>query len=127
MLSRVEMCTQITDIIVATTDNSHDDPIEDMCSRMNIKVFRGSEENVLDRVYKATKSMNADIIVELTGDCPLIDPNLIDQTVSTFLINPNVIIYIIESTRVTQMEWISKFLQAKHSKGLGVWHQHLRN
>lgn len=87
MISRVQMSTKITDIIVATTDNPKDDMIEDMCNKMNIKVFRGNEENVLERVFKATQSLNADIIVELTGDCPLIDPDLIDHAVSTFLIN----------------------------------------
>ena len=118
MLSRVEMCTQITDIIVATTDNSHDDPIEDMCSRMNIKVFRGSEENVLDRVYKATKSMNADIIVELTGDCPLIDPNLIDQTVSTFLINPECDYLYNESTGLPRWNGYPSFYKQSIQKVL---------
>jgi len=88
MISRVRTSRIITDIVVATSESSNDDLIENLCSSLNINVFRGSEENVLDRVYKATKALDADIIVELTGDCPLIDPDLIDQAVSTFLINP---------------------------------------
>ena len=85
MLNRVKKSKLIDDIIVATTVNKDDDDIVNLCNKLNINVFRGSEPDVLLRVLEAHKSLNSDVIVELTGDCPLIDPLLIDKVISVFL------------------------------------------
>lgn len=85
MIQRVKNSSFIDDIIVATTINKEDDPIIDLCNKMNIHFFRGSENDVLSRVLKAHEFLNSDIIVELTGDCPLIDPEIIDKVILEYL------------------------------------------
>lgn len=87
MIERVRKAQLIDDLIVATTVNEADDPIVDICNRKGIKYFRGSEPDVLERVLGAHKSVSSDIIVELTGDCQLIDPKLIDQAIKLYLDN----------------------------------------
>jgi hypothetical protein len=77
----------VDEIVVATTDNATDAPIMELAERLGVACFRGSEEDVLDRVLKAARSVAADIIVELTGDCPLIDPGHIDKLVGIYLEN----------------------------------------
>lgn len=77
----------IDEIVVATTVNPADNEIEDLCKRLNVKVFRGSEEDVLGRVVGAANFVNADIIAEVTGDCPLMDPEVIDNVIKVYLEN----------------------------------------
>ena len=85
LIERVKKANYITDIIVATTTNKDDDPVEELCNKLGIQVFRGSESDVLGRVHDSHLSVNSDIVVELTGDNPLIDPALIDLCVLKFL------------------------------------------
>lgn len=87
VIDRVKQSKEIDGIIVATSELEIDDKIEMECIKYNIPVFRGSEEDVLDRYYFAAKANSADIIIRITGDCPLIDPKLIDNTVKEFCIN----------------------------------------
>lgn len=69
----------LNDIVVATSENSSDYPIISWCIENNIKHFRGSEHDVLSRFYGAALANNADVIVRITADCPLLDPNLVEQ------------------------------------------------
>ncbi len=62
-------------IIVATTNRSIDDPIEQIAKESNVLVFRGETNDVLDRFYKCAKKFSLEKIIRITGDCPLIDPN----------------------------------------------------
>jgi len=71
-------------VIVATTTDHSDDPVEDYCKSRGIPCFRGDPYDVLDRYYQAARTFNAKIIVRLTADCPLIDPVEIDRTVQGF-------------------------------------------
>ena len=87
MIQRVKKSQLIDQIVVATTINDADDPIFNMCKKLSISCFRGSEDDVLLRVLNAHKSVNSKIIVELTGDCPLIDPKIIDQVINVYLNN----------------------------------------
>lgn len=87
LIERVKNCKKIDAIIVATTENATDNIIEELSKKMSVNCFRGSENDVLDRVLKAAKSVEADIIVELWGDSPLIDPVLIDKIVEYYLTN----------------------------------------
>lgn len=75
---------KINKLIVATTDKIQDDQIVDMVNSYSIDIFRGNEEDVLDRYYQCAKKYNTDIIVRITSDCPLIDPNLIDKCIDEF-------------------------------------------
>ena len=85
MIRRVSKSKQLHEIIVATTINKEDEAIVQWCEQNNIQYFRGSEENVYERVLNAHITHNTDIIVELTGDCPLLDPDLIDEAIECYL------------------------------------------
>jgi spore coat polysaccharide biosynthesis protein SpsF len=70
---------------VATTTEPADDAIVERCGRTGRNVFRGSEQDVLDRYYQAAKYMRADVVVRITSDCPVIDPQVTDATIRGFL------------------------------------------
>jgi spore coat polysaccharide biosynthesis protein SpsF len=88
MFERVEKAKYLDDLVLATTTDSSDDILEQFCKRQDIPCYRGSLPDVLDRCYQAASQFHADVIVRLTADCPLIDPNLIDLTVMAFLGKP---------------------------------------
>ena len=75
---------RLSTIVVATTDQSSDDPVAVLAKNAGVAVFRGDERDVLDRVYRAAQEARADIVVRLTGDCPLADPAVIDEVVTHF-------------------------------------------
>lgn len=87
MVERIRRARRLDGVVIATTDNAADDEIEALASRLGAGCFRGSEDDVLGRVLGAAKAFGATLIVETTGDCPLIDPSLIDQVVGTFEAN----------------------------------------
>jgi len=72
------------DVIVATTLSNSDDRLADFCRNNGIPLFRGSENDVLDRYYRAAKHFKADAVIRITGDCPLIDPAVVNLVVLTF-------------------------------------------
>lgn len=84
LINRIKNSKQIDDIVVATTKNSVDQKIVNFCAKSKINCFRGSEQNVTSRVYNCAKKFNANIIVQLTGDNPLIDYRIIDRAISIF-------------------------------------------
>lgn len=86
-LERVKRATKIDEIIIATTNNPIDNEIENIAKIMGVKFFRGSENDVLDRVLKAAEYVNADVILELWGDAPLMDPKILDNLVEFYLNN----------------------------------------
>jgi spore coat polysaccharide biosynthesis protein SpsF len=86
LVRNLKKSVYIDDIILATSDNQTDDKLADYCkNNLRIKVFRGSKNDVLDRVTKAATSNNVEINVECYGDSPLLDPNLIDEFILDFL------------------------------------------
>ncbi|MBI1866257.1 MAG: glycosyltransferase family protein [Candidatus Staskawiczbacteria bacterium] len=88
VVERVLKSKIINEIIVATTNKREDDVIAKLIQDYNnqkVTVFRGSEQNVLDRYFKAANYFNANIIVRITSDCPLIDPKVIDKVIDSFL------------------------------------------
>jgi len=87
MYKRIKNNKYSNDIIIATTTNKEDDEIINWCKENNISFFRGSEKNVYQRVLNTHKHYKSDIIIELTGDCPLLDPKLIDEAVEVYLNN----------------------------------------
>ncbi|MFD2333515.1 cytidylyltransferase domain-containing protein [Cohnella sp. GCM10020058] len=84
-LERVSRATRVDEIVVATTRESADDPIAALCRKLGYRCMRGDEADVLGRYAEAAKACQADAIVRLTGDCPLIDPAVIDRVASAFL------------------------------------------
>jgi spore coat polysaccharide biosynthesis protein SpsF len=87
LVDRLRRVKSIQDIVLATTVNRSDDCLEIFAQDEGIFCFRGSEEDVMERVIGAADSLKADIVVEITGDCPIIDPLLIEQTIQIFLYN----------------------------------------
>lgn len=85
MLRREKMSRTLDELVVATTNKSEDDAVEAMAKICGVSVYRGSEHDVLDRYYQAAKEAKADIVVRVTGDCPLHYSDLIDETVEHFL------------------------------------------
>ncbi|MRS03688.1 acylneuraminate cytidylyltransferase, partial [bacterium] len=85
MVERVRQSKLVTRVVVATTIDPSDEPIVKLCQDENIDVFRGSLPDVLDRYYQAATKYHADIVIRLTGDCPLIDADLIDQTIQALM------------------------------------------
>src|SRR5690625_3903474 len=83
-IERVKRATKIDDIVVATTNEKIDDDIVNFCELHHINVYRGSEEDVLARYYEAAVEFDADVVVRLTSDCPLIEPNVIDQVIQLY-------------------------------------------
>lgn len=88
-IERVKRSKQIDSIILATSNSSEDDPLEGLAKKMGIPCFRGSLEDVLDRFYRAAQTASPDHVVRLTGDCPLADPDVIDEVIKTHLENAN--------------------------------------
>lgn len=71
-------------LTIATTTNESDLPIVELCNKKQISFYRGSEVDVLDRYFQAAKIFNAQNIIRITSDCPLIDPAAVDLTISQF-------------------------------------------
>lgn len=83
-IERVKRARTLDQIVVATTTNPLDYQICRLADQLDVLCYRGSETDVLDRFYQAAKKFRADVIVRLTGDCPIIDPAVIDMTVTAF-------------------------------------------
>lgn len=87
LLDRLRRVPSVQTIVLATTVNKTDDVLERFAQRQAIAVFRGSEEDVMARVIGAAESVAAELIVEITGDCPIIDPDIVEQTIRMYLHN----------------------------------------
>jgi len=85
VVERVRRSQMVDEVMVATTSESSDDPLAAYCQENGIAVFRGQMQDVLDRFYQAAKIAQADVVVRITADCPVIDPGLIDDLVRQFL------------------------------------------
>ena len=84
VVRRLQRSRHISKIVVATTTVPADEVIVAECDRLEVLCFRGSEHDVLDRYYQAARANAADAVVRITSDCPLIDPELVDETVEVF-------------------------------------------
>lgn len=81
LIERLRKCELINNIIVVTSDEPSDQDIVNFCHQQNIAIFRGSLNNVLNRFTSALTNYPCDHIVRITADCPLIDPEVIDQVI----------------------------------------------
>jgi spore coat polysaccharide biosynthesis protein SpsF len=86
-IERIKKSKFINEIWVSTTINEQDIDIVNLAQKLDIKWHRGSEIDVLKRVVDTTIKARADIVVQLTGDCPLIDPEIIDQVINIYIHN----------------------------------------
>lgn len=87
MIERLKYIPGVDDIIIATTNNKEDLKISQIAKKNNVKFYRGSEKDVLKRVLLAAKKFKTDIIVEITGDNPLIDYKISSEVIKFFLRN----------------------------------------
>ena len=87
LVERLKSVPSIDEIVLATTINKTDDRLIEFAISENISYFRGSEDDVMLRVVEAADSVSADIVVEITGDCPIIDPQIVEQTILMYMAN----------------------------------------
>ncbi|ADK84392.1 acylneuraminate cytidylyltransferase [Desulfarculus baarsii DSM 2075] len=84
-LERLGRARCLDKIIVATSDHPADEPIAALADRLGLECFRGSQDDVLDRYYQAARRWRPRYVARITGDCPLIDPALVDRLADFFL------------------------------------------
>lgn len=87
-LRRLGLCSEVDLIAVATTDRSVDDEIVTLCKRLAVPVIRGALHDVLGRYVQATVHFAPDLVIRITGDCPLIDPEVTDAVIAGLLAEP---------------------------------------
>ena len=87
LIERARLSRMIDGIVVATTQSTEDDAICALAVSEGVGCFRGSMDDVMGRVLDAARAASADIIVELTGDNPLVDPAIVDLAVASYLVS----------------------------------------
>lgn len=106
-MERLHCVRHADDIIVATTTSAADQAIVDTCRDFDWPYFRGSEEDVLDRFYRAARHFKSHIIVRVTADCPLIDPEVIEEVIQRF-------------TTSNDFDYVSNTIERTFPRGLDV-------
>jgi spore coat polysaccharide biosynthesis protein SpsF len=107
LLERLNLVQGAT-VVLLTTTAARDQPLVDLATSMQVEVFRGSEENVLDRYTLAARYYGATTIVRITADCPLLDPCLIQQLLDSFH-NP-----------LIAYDYLSNTLQRTYPRGMDI-------
>lgn len=104
VVRRTQTAESLDEVVIATSTEPADDVIAVFCREHSMDCFRGSQDDVLDRYYQAAREHNARVIVRITSDCPLIDPEIIDKTVRGFL--------------AEQPDYASNFVARAYPRGL---------
>lgn len=105
-IERLQAVSNIDKLVVATTILQQDDPIIDLCEEMQIAYHRGSERDLLQRYLETALRFGFKTIVRSTGDCPLIDPKIVEKGVELF--------------NVSQVDYLSNTLQRSYPRGMDV-------
>jgi len=84
LFHRLSQAKKINRIMLATSVNKENDPLVNIIAKLGYDVFRGSEDDVLGRYYKASKQYEPESVIRITGDCPIIDPSLVDEVISLY-------------------------------------------
>lgn len=84
VIERVKQSEEINEIVIATSTLEQDEVISKEAKKCGVNCFRGSEDDVLSRYYFTAKENNADAVVRITTDCPLIDPSIIDKIINNY-------------------------------------------
>jgi len=87
LIARLRRVPSLDGIVLATTVNPTDEPLQAFAESESIACYRGSEDDVMGRVIGAAEHGDADVVVEITGDCPIIDPDIVEQAIRTFVAN----------------------------------------
>ncbi len=80
-LRRIARCREVDAVVLATSHNASDDPVAALARQEGVPVFRGDEVDVLGRFVGAAREHGADVVVRVTGDCPLLDPEVTDRVI----------------------------------------------
>lgn len=88
LVERLQGASRLGAVIVATSTEPRDEPVAALCSARGYDIFRGNEGDVLDRYYRAACFFHLDVVVRITADCPLIDPEIVDRMIDFFLEHP---------------------------------------
>lgn len=107
VLRRLKKAESVDHVIVATTDSQNDDAIEELSKNAGVRVFRGSEKDVLTRTYQAAQSEGLDIIVRVPSDKPCVDWNMLDAMLECF-------------QKDSEVEYLSNFLEEDTAAGLEI-------
>ena len=105
-IERLRRAALADQIVVATTTNASDAPIVALCERLAVPVWRGPEHDVLARYHGAALAHAADVVVRVTSDCPVIDPQVLDQTIGYYL------------DKAGQLDYVSNSLERSFPRGL---------
>jgi spore coat polysaccharide biosynthesis protein SpsF len=100
--------SSVHDIVIATTQNVADDPVVNLARTQEVAWFRGNEPDVLQRFVGAARQARADVIVRLTADCPLIDPQVINQVIEELTLDSS------------QCDYAANVLERTYPRGLDV-------
>ncbi|ULT56476.1 glycosyltransferase family protein [Neobacillus drentensis] len=107
-IEQVKRSRLIHQIVIATTTKEHEQPIIDLCTQLSVDYYRGSEDDVLSRYFETANHYKGEVIVRLTSDCPLLDPETIDKIISKYLENPN------------KYDYVSNTLDRTYPRGFDV-------
>jgi spore coat polysaccharide biosynthesis protein SpsF len=107
-LWRLKQCKMVDEIVIATTTNASDDPVVELAKQEQVPWFRGSEQDVLSRFVGAARQLQAEVIARVTGDCPLIDPTVIDRVITELV------------EHSTECDYASNVLRRTFPRGLDV-------
>ena len=104
-IERLRRVKNINDVVIATTTNQIDKPVKELCEELHCSYFRGSESDVLLRYYETAVKFNAECVVRVNSDCPLIDPGVIDEIIEYYF-NHN------------ELDYVSNILEKSYPIGL---------
>ena len=106
LIDRLKRVKYADRIVIATTVNETDDIIVELCEKLDISYYRGSEEDVLGRYYETAVEYGGDIIIRITSDCPVIDPEVVDYLINFFTNN------------IEKYDYVSNTLERSYPKGM---------
>jgi len=106
LVERLQRCKDVDRIVLATTDQPEDDALADLGSSLGLHIVRGSQQDVLARFALAAENTDAPVLIRITGDCPLVDPDLLGETIAAF--------------RHQSVDYLSNCLQSTYPDGLDV-------
>lgn len=107
-LERLKKCKLAADVVLATSDDPENQKLCSVCQQLSIPHYVGSEDDVLGRYLMAAKEAQADLIVRVTGDCPLIDSQIVDAVIAFFLKEPH------------RFDYVSNTLKRTFPRGMDV-------
>ena len=104
-IERLNKVKNVDDVVIATTTNEKDTPVQELCDALKCSYFRGSESDVLSRFYGAAEEFNAECIVRINSDCPLIDPSVVEGMIEHYV-------------KHSDLDYLSNILQKSYPIGL---------